>query len=92
MLRLHGCYSSSWNLLDYCSIGLSNMKTEMPIPTMEVVFVKGNPYPYRLYKPVTLLHGQIVNAICMTKGEQTCVFINEDEIIRRERIPVESWM
>ena len=68
------------------------MKTENLIPTIEVVFVKGNPFPYRLFKPVTLLHGYVVNAICLTKGQQSCVLINPNEIIRREKIPVQDWM
>lgn len=60
--------------------------------TIEVVYVKGNPFPYKILKPIALLNGHVVNAVCMTKGNQVLVNINPNEIVKRESIPIESWM
>ena len=61
-------------------------------PTIDVVYVKGNPYPYLMHKEVKLLNGTVVNATSMTKNNQYCVYIAEYEIVRREKMIVESWM
>jgi len=60
--------------------------------TIEVVYVKGNPYPYILHKSAKLLDGSFVNATSLNKGTQYCVFIDNEEIIKRENIQIEDWM
>lgn len=61
-------------------------------PTIDVVYVKGNPYPYLMHREVKLLNGNVVNATLMTKSNCCCVYIAEHEIVRREKMIVESWM
>lgn len=62
------------------------------IAAIDVVYVKGNPYPYLMHREVKLLNGSVVNATLMTKSNQCCVYIAEHEIVRREKMAVESWM
>jgi hypothetical protein len=59
-------------------------------PSIDVVYVKGNPYPYLMHKEVRLLNGSLVNATSMNKKDQYLVYIEEHEIDRREKIQVES--
>jgi hypothetical protein len=59
-------------------------------PSIDVVYVKGNPYPYLMHKEVKLLNGSLVNATSMNKNDQYLVYIEEHEIDRREKIRVES--
>jgi hypothetical protein len=59
-------------------------------PSIDVVYVKGNPYPYLMHKEVRLLNGSLVNATSLNKKDQYLVYIEEHEIDRREKISVES--
>ena len=57
----------------------------------EVVYVKGNPYPYKmLCRPIKGLSGNFLNAVCLNKQHQYFVHISEEEIVKRKLVPVES--
>lgn len=60
---------------------------------INVVFVKGSPYPYLMHKEVNLLNGSKVNATSLDldgkwRGGQYCTWIPEHEVVRMEKITI----